>query len=141
MLNRFFPDRLSQWLGALVGGAILVTQALALSLYHSDLTRAVELAQSHQAAQCLAGFAIFALLLDAIGIYGIVEYSVRQRKHEMGIRVALGASYSNVVTLVLRRGTLPAAVGVLLGLPVALAASGVGSAPAVWECGSVFMCA
>ena len=75
--------------------------------------------------QCLAGFAIFALLLDAIGIYGIVEYSVRQRKHEMGIRVALGASYSNVVTLVLRRGTLPAAVGVLLGLPVALAASGV----------------
>lgn len=57
MLNRFFPDRLSQWLGALVVGAILVTQALALSLYHSDLTRAVELAQSHQAAQCLAGFA------------------------------------------------------------------------------------
>jgi putative ABC transport system permease protein len=73
----------------------------------------------------LAGFAIFALLLDAIGIYGIVEYSVRQRTREMGIRVALGASYGNVVKLVLQRGTLPAAAGVLLGLPVALAASGV----------------
>lgn len=75
--------------------------------------------------QFLAGFSIFALLLDAIGIYGIVEYSVRQRTHEMGIRVAMGASYSSVVRLVLRRGTLPAAAGVLLGVPVALAASGV----------------
>jgi putative ABC transport system permease protein len=74
--------------------------------------------------QFLAGFAVFALLLDAIGIYGIVDYSVRQRKHEMGIRVALGASYRNVIGLVLRKGALPAAVGVLLGLPVALAASG-----------------
>jgi putative ABC transport system permease protein len=74
--------------------------------------------------QFLAGFAIFALLLDAIGIYGIVDYSVRQRTHEMGIRVALGASYGNVVELVLRRGAIPAAAGVLLGLPVALAASG-----------------
>jgi len=75
--------------------------------------------------QFLAGFAVFALLLDAIGIYGIVEYSVRQRTREMGIRVALGASSGSVVRLVLQRGTLPAAAGVLVGLPVALAASGV----------------
>jgi putative ABC transport system permease protein len=74
--------------------------------------------------QFLAGFALFALLLDAIGIYGIVDYSVRQRTHEMGIRVALGASYGNVVELVLRRGAMPAAAGMLLGLPAALAASG-----------------
>jgi putative ABC transport system permease protein len=83
------------------------------------------LSKTRLLTQFLAGFAIFALLLDAIGIYGIVEYSVRQRTHEMGIRVALGASYRNVIELVLRRGTLPAVVGVLLGLPVALAASGV----------------
>jgi putative ABC transport system permease protein len=70
-------------------------------------------------------FAAFALLLNAIGIYGMVEYSVRERTHELGIRVALGASYGSVVRLVLQKGTLPAAVGVLLGLPVALAASGV----------------
>jgi len=75
--------------------------------------------------QFLAGFALFAVLLDAIGIYGIVDYSVRQRTHEMGIRVALGASYGSVVRLVLQKGTLPAAAGVLMGLPAALAASGV----------------
>jgi putative ABC transport system permease protein len=83
------------------------------------------LSKTRLLTQFLAGFAIFALLLDAIGIYGIVEYSVRQRTREMGIRVALGASYGDVVELILRRGTLPAAVGVLVGLPVALAASGV----------------
>lgn len=75
--------------------------------------------------QFLAGFAIFALLLDAVGIYGVVDYSVRQSTHEMGIRVALGASYGSVVRLVLQRGTLPATAGVLLGVPAALAASGV----------------
>lgn len=69
-------------------------------------------------------FAAFALLLDAIGIYGIVDYSVRQRTHEMGIRVALGASRGKVIRLVLKRGVLPAVVGVLLGVPAALAASG-----------------
>jgi predicted lysophospholipase L1 biosynthesis ABC-type transport system permease subunit len=75
--------------------------------------------------QFLAVFSLFALLLDAIGIYGIVEYSVRQRTREMGIRVALGASYGSAVRLVLQRGTFPAAAGILVGLPVALAASGV----------------
>jgi signal transduction histidine kinase len=57
VLSRFLPDRLSQWLGALVVGSILLTQALALTLYHADLTRAVGQAESAQAAQCLAGFA------------------------------------------------------------------------------------
>jgi putative ABC transport system permease protein len=85
--------------------------------------------------QFRAGFAICALLLDAIGIYGIVEYSVRQRKHEMGIHMVLGASSGSVVRLVLQRDTLPVAAGVMVGLPVAagvmvglpvaLAASGV----------------
>jgi predicted permease len=74
--------------------------------------------------QFLSGFAIFALILDAIGIYGIVEYSVRQRTHEMGIRVALGATHGNVMALILRRGTAPAAMGLLIGIPAALAASG-----------------
>ena len=57
MLNRLLPDRLSHWLVALVVGGILVTQALALSLYHADRMHALELAQSRQAAECLAGFA------------------------------------------------------------------------------------
>jgi signal transduction histidine kinase len=57
MLNRLLPDRLSQWLVALVIGGILVTQALALSLYHADRMQALETAQSHEAAECVAGFA------------------------------------------------------------------------------------
>jgi putative ABC transport system permease protein len=76
-------------------------------------------------ASLLSGFAVFALLLAAIGIYGIVDYSVRQRTREMGIRMALGATYGNVVALVVRKGTLPAVAGVVVGVPAALAASGV----------------
>ena len=57
MLKKLIPDRLSQWLVVLVVGAILATQALALTLYHVDRTRAISAAESHQAAQCLAGFA------------------------------------------------------------------------------------
>jgi signal transduction histidine kinase len=57
MLSRFLPDRLSHWLVALVIGGILVTQALALSLYHADRMQALETAQSREAAECVAGFA------------------------------------------------------------------------------------
>ena len=57
MLGHLFPDRLSHWLVALVVGGILVTQALALSLYHADRMRAVATAESRQAAECLEGFA------------------------------------------------------------------------------------
>jgi signal transduction histidine kinase len=57
MLARLFPNRLSHWLVGLVIGAILVTQAFALTLYHADRMRAIDTADSRQAAQCLAGFA------------------------------------------------------------------------------------
>jgi putative ABC transport system permease protein len=71
----------------------------------------------------VSGFALFALLLAVIGIYGITAYSVEQRMHEMGIRVALGASRSDVVGLVLRKGALLAGCGAAIGIPVALALS------------------
>jgi signal transduction histidine kinase len=57
MLKRFVPDRLSQWMAALVVGGILLTQALALALYHADHVRTLQTAETSQAAQCLAGFA------------------------------------------------------------------------------------
>lgn len=82
------------------------------------------LSESRLMTSFLAGFAVFALLLATIGIYGIVDYSVRQRRHEMGIRVALGARYGDVVRLVVRKGVLPAAAGVAVGVPAALALSG-----------------
>jgi putative ABC transport system permease protein len=69
---------------------------------------------------CLNGFAGFSLLLAAIGIYGIVEYSAKQRTHETGIRFALGAKYSNVLRLALREGLVPVIAGVFIGIPAAL---------------------
>ena len=81
------------------------------------------LSESRMMTQFLSGFAGFALLLAAIGIYGIVAYSVRQRLHQMGIRVALGASYWSLLGLVVRRGMLLAVLGALVGIPLALALS------------------
>lgn len=71
----------------------------------------------------LLGFGIFALLLDAVGIYGIVDDAVRQRRHEVGIRMALGASRSAVLRLMLCVGLVPALAGVAVGIPLALAST------------------
>jgi putative ABC transport system permease protein len=64
----------------------------------------------------VAVFASLALLLAAVGIYGVISYSVAQRKREFGVRVALGARVGDIVGLVLRHGTLLAAQGVVLGV-------------------------
>jgi predicted permease len=63
-----------------------------------------------------ACFAAIALLLAALGIYGVMTFSVAQRAHEIALRMALGATRGRVVTLVLREGVTLAAVGFVLGL-------------------------
>jgi predicted permease len=63
----------------------------------------------------LSVFASLALVLAVVGIYGVIAYTVQQRTREIGIRIALGASRERVVSMVVRRGLILAAVGVALG--------------------------
>jgi predicted permease len=76
-----------------------------------------------RALASLAGlFGVVALLLAAIGLYGVTAYSVAQRTNEIGIRMALGADRSTVIKLVLRGAFTRVAIGLLLGLPLAIGA-------------------
>jgi putative ABC transport system permease protein len=69
----------------------------------------------------LGVFAGLALLLASVGLYGVISYSVAQRVHEIGIRMALGAKPRDVLSLILWKGARPAALGTVIGIAAALA--------------------
>jgi putative ABC transport system permease protein len=77
--------------------------------------------QPRFSSQLLGTFAALALLLAAIGLYGLMAYSVTQRRNEIGVRMALGATREDILRIILRHGTRLAIVGIGIGLGLSLA--------------------
>jgi putative ABC transport system permease protein len=73
-------------------------------------------------AMLLEAFAGLALLLTAIGLYGVISYAVAQRTHEIGVRITLGASRGKVIAMVLKSGFQLTAIGLIAGVVLALIA-------------------
>jgi ABC-type antimicrobial peptide transport system permease subunit len=90
-----------------------------------DDLRAGSMAAERRLLRLMAGFALAAVLMSAVGLYGLVSYSASQRAREFGVRTALGASRGAVLRLVLAQGLGLAATGAAIGLAGSLATAGV----------------
>src|SRR5207248_3239875 len=93
---------------------VLAVETMAQRVYQS-------LARQRFAMTMLAAFAAFAMLLGAVGIYGVMSYLVTQGTHDLGVRLALGASRGSILSMVVRQGMSLAGVGILAGLGGAFA--------------------
>jgi putative ABC transport system permease protein len=78
-------------------------------------------AQRRQRAYVLGAFAFVSLVVAIVGVYGVMAYSVTRRTHEIGVRIALGAQRSHVLTMVVGEGLAMALIGVAIGLALSLA--------------------
>jgi predicted permease len=94
-----------------------------LPVYQATTMRAEmekSLMRQRTPALALLGFAVIALILAVGGVYAVLTYVVGRRRHEIGIRMALGAQRGQVVALVVRQGLVVIAMGMLVGAPVAM---------------------
>ena len=131
----YFPLQFMSLVARSPGGAGAVASAARAEIHALDpelpverarpLTEVVHasVAEPRFRTMLLSGFAITALLLAAIGVYGLISYSVAQRTREIGIRVALGAGPRQVLNPIVREGMTLALIGVGLGLVGAAAAT------------------
>jgi predicted permease len=76
----------------------------------------------HLVARLATGLGVLALLLAAIGLFGVTSYSIARRTSEIGVRIALGARRPDIARLVMRDGLRPVAAGVVIGVPLAMGA-------------------
>jgi putative ABC transport system permease protein len=83
-----------------------------------------KLRQARTSAVVIAALALGALLLAAMGLFGVVSNAVIRRRHELAVRLAVGADHGRILRLVLGEGALLVGIGVLIGVPGIYAASG-----------------
>jgi ABC-type antimicrobial peptide transport system permease subunit len=94
-----------------------VDPEIALALPRTmDQVRSDVLAEDRFSVVLFASFAVVALLLAGVGIYGVMAFSVTQRSHEIALRMALGADRARVVGMIVREGIILAGIGLTLGL-------------------------
>ena len=110
---------------ALATGIRSIIEQLDAELPYFDLTTGESLVSNSLAEPrfyliVIATFAVAALLLAGIGVYGIIAYTVRQRTREIGVRMALGASARQIVVMIVREGLTLATIGLAIGVTVAM---------------------
>jgi predicted permease len=93
-----------------IGGPMTLSESLASASWSNGINAGLFLA-----------FALIALLLASIGLYAVVSFDTSQRTKEIGIRLAIGATAGDILTLVIKQGMLPVGVGLAFGLPAAFA--------------------
>ena len=130
-----FPQRTMTLLVRTTGDPSAIVPAIARAVQDIDPAQPVyqvrrlhdwlneSAAQPRFTTTLTGGFAVVALLLAAVGVYGVLSYSVAQRTQEIGVRMAIGAERAQIVRLVLRGGMTPALSGIVVGLLSAFALS------------------